>query len=212
MTTRTAIFEDDERYRTSLVTLLTHAPDFEVAATFSRLGPGLAAPMVWDLVLMDLELPDGSGVDAIRSLKARPGAPPIVVLTVFEEPRTVLQAICAGADGYLLKRTPAGPLLAGLRAVLAGGSSLTPEIARVLVDLTRAARSPVSAGPTRLDLTAREQDVLRALAAGGSYKTVADELGLSIDTVRTHIRTLYRKLQVHNVAEAVARAVRDGLV
>lgn len=210
--TRIAIFEDDTRYRETLAELLRHTPDLQVVDTFPLLRPGLDAPAPWDLVLMDLELPDGSGIDGIRTIKARPSPPAIVVLTVFEEPATVLQAICAGADGYLLKRTPAGPLLAGLRSVLAGGSPLTPEIARVLVDLTRAGRAPPLRPPTRLDLTPREQDVLRSFAEGCSYKTAADRLDISVDTVRAHVRGLYRKLQVHNVAEAVSRAVREGLV
>jgi DNA-binding NarL/FixJ family response regulator len=155
-----------------------------------------------------------SGIEATRRLKAAAPEVAVVVLTVFEEPATILQAICAGADGYLLKRTPADELLSQLRAVVAGGSPLTSEVARKVLGLLRSSvpAPPPSHAPTRLQLTDREHDVLKGLVQGMSYKQIADEAGISLDTVRTHIRSVYRKLQVHSVAEAVSRAIREGLV
>lgn len=211
-----AVFEDDARYRSSIETLLGHALGMRCVASYPLLGPGMAAAErgpepAWDLVLMDLELPDGSGIDAIRRLKLLRPSLPVVALTVFEEPKTILQTICAGADGYLLKRTPAGEVLAAIRAVAVGGSPLTPAVARTVLDVMRHVQ-PEGARPRKLDLTEREQEVLRALANGASYKIIAADLDISLDTVRTHIRALYRKLQVHSVAEAVGRAIREGLV
>lgn len=216
MATPVVIVEDDPRYARSLERLLAHAPDLEVVGSFGLVHEVTAAARTdarrWGLVLMDLELPDGSGADAIRALKAVRPDLPILALTVFESPRTVLETICAGADGYLLKRATAGELLAAIRALLAGGSPLTPATARALLEVVRKTSAPAAPRPTRLDLTDREQAVLRSLASGASYKQVADQLGISLDTVRTHIRSLYRKLQVHSVAEAVTRALREGLV
>jgi DNA-binding NarL/FixJ family response regulator len=218
-----AVVEDDPRYRESLTTLLSHVPGFALSGTFAAPQPALAEvdaatrlgrQVPWSLVLMDVELPGMSGIEATRKLKAAAPEVAVVVLTVFEEPATILQAICAGADGYLLKRTPADELLAQLRAVVAGGSPLTSEVARKVLGLLRAnAPAPIPAlAPTRLQLTDREHEVLKGLVQGMSYKQIADGIGISLDTVRTHIRSVYRKLQVHSVAEAVVRAIREGLV
>lgn len=138
----------------------------------------------------------------------------IVVLTVFEDRAAVLDAISAGADGYLLKHTPGDQLLEQLHAVVAGGSPLSAGVARTVLDLVRhldtGTRSRDAAA--RLDLSERELEVLRCLVRGLAYKQVASQLGISIHTVRNHIRSIYDKLQVRNVAGAVSRAVRDGIV
>lgn len=212
---RVALFEDDARFRAGVETLLRYTEGMACVASFPLIGPGLAAarrdPSAWDVVLMDLDLPDGSGVDAIRALRALRADLPVLALTVFEEPRTVLQAICAGASGYLLKRATALELKGAVKAAAAGGAPLTPAVAAAVLDAVRVT-SGAGPTPTRLDLTARERDVLRALSGGASYQQAADTLGVTLDTVRTHVRALYRKLQVHSVAEAVGRAIREGLV
>jgi DNA-binding NarL/FixJ family response regulator len=222
---RVAVIEDDARYRTSLEQLLSRAPGFTLAASFPLAVPAVrlaeqtaasGAPLPWDLALIDLEMPQMNGIEATRRLKAAQPGLRVVVLTVFEQPETILQAICAGADGYLLKRARAGELVEGLRAAAEGGSPLTPNVARSVLDLVRGGRSDHairgSLGPTRLEMTEREQQVLRALVEGLSYKQAADSLGISLGTVRTHVTSIYRKLQVHSVAEAVSRALRERLM
>lgn len=222
MSARVVIVEDDRHYRASLETLFAHAPDFEWAESFSNgdamleaLGRGApeGAGPPWDLILMDLDLPGTDGVTCTRLVKERSAALPVVVVTVSEDPDTVLRAICAGADGYLAKRTPPADLIAELRVVLAGGAPLSAGVARTVLTLIR---EPTERRPTApaadLHLTEREQDVLRRLVQGLSYQRVADDLGISLDTVRTHVRRVYSKLQVHSVAQAVSRALRDGLV
>lgn len=220
---RVAVIEDDSRYRHSLELLFGGAGGFALAASYAAADGALAdlrrtlasgRQPGWDLVLLDLDLPGLTGIDAARIIKDLCPGLPIVVLTVFEEPATILRAICAGADGYLLKKISAPELLSQLRAIAAGGAPLTPAVARTVLGLVRDPVPAPSRGrtPARLDLSPREQDVLRALVRGASYKQAADALGISLDTVRTHVRGIYGKLQVHSVAEAVARAIRDGLV
>ena len=218
------IIEDDPRYRSSLETLFTHAPGFSLAASFGsprraldevdRLTESGQQP-AWKLVLMDLELPGISGIEATRELKARLPELSVVVLTVFEDPATIVEAILAGADGYLLKKTPATELLSQLRMIAGDGAPLTAAVARTLLSLVRQSRPSAltegSGAPTRLDLTTREQEVLQCLVRGLSYKQVADHLEISVETVRTHIRAIYKKLHVHSAAEAVARALREKL-
>ncbi|MEQ1505046.1 MAG: response regulator transcription factor [Myxococcota bacterium] len=210
---RTAIVEDDRRYRAALAALLEATPGFTLTAEHGAAGPLLAelgpdgAP--WDLVIMDIHLPDTSGIEATRTLKRAAPAVTVVNLTVFDEPSTILAAICAGADGYLLKSTPFDEVLEALLAVTSGGSALTPAVARTVLSLVRQgpAQAPIDHG-----LSDRELDVLRDLARGQLCKQIAAERALSIHTVRTYVRRIYIKLQVGTLAEAVAAAYRAGLL
>jgi DNA-binding NarL/FixJ family response regulator len=220
---RVVAVEDDSRYRESLEVLFRHADDFSLVTTFSSSDAVLAALDAalahdgapgWDLVLMDLDLPGLTGIECIQRIKQRLPAATVVVLTVFEDRANILQAICAGADGYLLKRTPADRLLTQLRAVLAGGSPLSVSVARTVLELVRNGHAPAGATTDAAagGLTERELEVLGCLARGLSYKRTATQLGISIDTVRTRVRGIYHKLQVHSVAQAVGHAIRTGIV
>jgi two-component system, NarL family, nitrate/nitrite response regulator NarL len=222
---KVTIIEDNARYRESMEMLFNHAPDFAVVASYGsavtavtevekQLRWGLEVD--WNIALMDLELPGLNGIEATRRLKKLLPHLSVVMLTVFEEPAVILEAITAGADGYLLKKSSAVEILSQLRMISAGGSPLTSGVARTVLNLLRenkklSATSEHDA-PTRLDLTDREQEVLQELVRGLSYKQIADHLGISIETVRTYIRAIYRKLQVHSVAEAVARGIREKLI
>lgn len=223
MAIRVIVIEDDPRYRSTLVELLRHTEGFVPLAAFG--DPRVAVAEVeaasrretglpWDLVVTDLDMPGMHGIEVTRRIKAALPGSRVVVLTVFEEPATILEAICAGADGYLLKKARAPELLAGLRIVADGGAPLTPAVARKVLELMRGFGPPAEGAPapSRLDLTEREQQVLRGLVEGLAYKQVADVLGIGLGTVRTHVTGIYRKLQVHNVAEAVSRAVRERIV
>jgi DNA-binding NarL/FixJ family response regulator len=219
---RVAIVEDDRRYRTSLEQLFAHTSGFSVAGSYGSPLPVISTMEQrrdddgrppWDIVVMDLEMPQMNGIEATRRLKMLSPDLKVVVLTVFEDPAAIVEAVSVGADGYLLKKTRARELVEGIRSVAEGGSPLTPDVARTILDLLRALK-PALAGPppSRFELTDREQQVLRALVNGLSYKQVGDELGISLGTVRSHIVAIYRKLQVHNVAEAVSHAVRQRLI
>lgn len=224
MTHTVAAIEDDPRYRAGVERLLSRAEAFHLAGVFGSAEEALQAAARdglgkrWDVVLMDLELPGMSGIDATRRFKEQWPQSKVVVLTVFEEPRTVLEAICAGADGYLTKDTAPAELLRQLRSLVTGGSPLTSGVASTVLDLLRHLGSTGSPAPETEDtggvltLTDREREVLRCLVSGMQYKQIARHLDISIDTVRTHIRHVYRKLQVRNAAEAVTRALREKLV
>jgi DNA-binding NarL/FixJ family response regulator len=217
------IVEDDPLYRTSLAEFLRLDADVNLLACFASATEALATLTAcegdlppWQIVLMDIDLPGIRGTEATRLLKRHIPNLLVVVLTVFEEPIVILDAIAAGADGYLLKRTPPAEILAQLRVVANGGAPLTAGIAKIVLDLVRSPGRPHSAielatGGDPL-LSDRELDVLRGLVDGLAYKQVADRLGISIDTVRTHVRGLYKKLHVHSVGEAVSRALRDRLL
>jgi DNA-binding NarL/FixJ family response regulator len=219
---RVVAVEDDPGFRRTLETLMGHAPGFELCASYGSAEAALreAARIEhngriedWDLVLMDISLGGMSGIRAIERLRELDKELPVVVLTVFEEPSVIVEAIAAGANGYLLKKTNARELLFQLRSVVEGGAPLTPAVASIVLGLLRSG-GPVPSGaePSRLDLTEREQQVLRCLVDGCKYKEAADALGIGIETVRSHVRSVYSKLQVHSVAAAVREAIRRGLV
>ena len=214
---RVAIVEDDPDYRAGLALLFEHTPGHALAGVFSDAADAVAAAedgaiAGWDLVLMDIEMPRMDGITGAARLRALRADLAIVMLTVFEDPPTVVRAICAGADGYLLKRTPHDELLVHVGHVIAGGSPLSAAVARTVLGALRVATPrPTDAAPPA-GLSPREHQVLCRLVDGRSYKQVAADLDVGIDTVRTYVRSLYRKLQVHSVAEAVSKALRDGLV
>ncbi len=219
---RVAIVEDDPRFRNALKTLLAGLPELAPAALFSTAEPALAAAEraqrrgdgpPWDLVLMDLGLPGTGGIEATERLKAMIPEMKIVALTAFEEPHSVLAAICAGIDGYISKHAEPGDLAEQLRLVLRNGAALSPRLAGTVLKLVRMnGRSEAGASAQGLALSARQIDVLRALAEGGSYREVGEALDMSIDTVRTHIRRIYTALQVKSAAQAVSKAIGRGLI
>lgn len=222
MPIRVVTIEDDPQYRSSLELLFRSAGEFELAGSFASPAAALKEldaatdASSWDLVLMDVDLPGMDGIACTRLIKQRLPDAAVVVLTVFEERATIVEAICAGADGYLLKRTSASELLTQLRAIAFGGAPISAGVARTVLELVRRLTplpgSPSAEAAARFELTDREQEVLRCLVQGMSYKRTAQELDISLDTVRSHIRSVYSKLQVHSVAEAVSRALREGIV
>ena len=231
---RVALVEDDYNYRNGLESLLTIDESFVLVASHESAHPLLeraetarrwGTPPDWDLVLMDIELPGRDGIEAVGRLKQLWPELRVVMLTAFEDPGRILRAICAGADGYLLKKSSVEEVLEEVRGVVAGGSPLTPAVARAVMGLVRGSSAAASAGAATLPppadvspreadvhLTERELDVLRGLVAGIGYAGVADRLCLSVDTVRTYVRRIYQKLHVHSAAEAAAKAVRQKLV
>lgn len=154
-----------------------------------------------DVVLMDINLPGINGVECVRQLKALVPAIHVIMFTVYEESDLIFEALSAGATGYLLKRTPSAELLEAIRDVQSGGAPMSSQIARKVVQSFQAV-PPVGPGDT---LSPREQEILDWLAQGFLIKEIAERLNLGFDTVRTYIRRIYEKLQVHSRAQAVAK-------
>lgn len=209
MPIRILIYEDNAALRDSLRILFAGLDQFDLTGAFGdclnieeevrRYDP--------DVILMDIDMPGRSGIEGAYLAKQVNPATEVLMLTVFDDNDKVFQAVCAGASGYLLKKTPPAKILEAIEDIYNGGAPMTPVIARKVLELFP--RAP--AVNTELDkLTPREQAVLRSLSGGNSYKMVADDLGISIETVRTHIKRIYEKLHVHSVAEAIAKAFLNG--
>ena len=162
-----------------------------------------------DVALVDLGLPGMSGIDGVRLLRERyPGVMPLV-LTVYEDDGRIFDALCAGACGYLLKKTPPAQLLDCIRDVVEGGAPMSPEVARRVIAIFREIRPPDVADH---HLTPHEIRLLTLLVEGHNYKTASAELGVTVHTISFHLRSIYSKLHVHTKTEAVAKALRHGLI
>jgi DNA-binding NarL/FixJ family response regulator len=212
---RTAIVEDDPTLRKMLVALLQADPDYAVVAEFAEGKTAIAelSHLSLDIVLVDLGLPDISGIDVIRTVKALSPACSALVVTTFGDEKTVTAAIEAGADGYLLKGTALEELKRDIHALRDGGSPLSPMIARKLLNRMQApaiAAAPDAGGETAL--TPREREILEMIAKGFSYAETSAICAIATATVHSHLKRIYRKLEVHSKTEAVYEARRRSLI
>ena len=208
---RVAIVEDMPEIREGLADLIRQAPGFACTRTFPTAEQAVAAlpddPP--DVALVDIGLPRMSGIEAIRLLKERHPQVVFLVLSVYEDDARIFDALCAGASGYLLKRTPPDKLLEALKEAAMGGGPMSPEIARKVIAVFQKIRPPL---PPEHDLTPHEVRVLKMLADGHDYASAAAELKVAASTVVYHMRQIFGKLQVHSKSEAVAKALRAGLI
>jgi len=198
------IVEDDAQARKILAGWINRAPGFKLLGEWGDAESALAdlpghKPNV---VLMDINLPGMSGVEAVKKLKPALAGTQFVMLTVYEDSDHIYNALAAGATGYLLKQTPRQELLSALEEVNRGGSPMTSNIARMVVQSFRRAPADKPAGE---DLSPREQEVLDLLARGYLYKEIAERLNISVPTVNTYVRRMYEKLHVRSRAQAVAK-------
>lgn len=209
MSIRIVLYEDNTALREALEVLIKGIHNYKLVGAHGdclQIEHHLKAQEA-DVILMDIDLPGRSGIEAAHIVQKLSPATEVLMLTVFDEDDKVFQAICAGASGYLLKKTPPSRILEAIEEVYNGGAPMTPAIARKVLNLFP--KTP--AINAELDrLTPREQEVLHNLAKGNSYKMVAAELDISIDTVRTYIKRIYEKLHVHSVAEAIHKAFLKG--
>ncbi|MDX9905293.1 MAG: response regulator transcription factor [Bacteroidales bacterium] len=201
---RVAVVEDDHTVRAVLEILLGGSPGFTCAAAYCN-GEDAVAGLPEanpDVVLMDINLPGISGIECITRLKSQGFSAPFIMLTVFENSETVFQSLSAGASGYLLKQTPPAKLLDAILEVYHGGSPMSREIARKVV---QSFRQPAANPAIENGLTAREEEILSYLSKGLLYKEIAGKLFIDVETVKTHIRHIYEKLQVHTRSEAIVK-------
>jgi DNA-binding NarL/FixJ family response regulator len=206
------IYEDNDSLRDSVSNLLTLSKDLLLLGAFPRADEiaGHLAHFQPEVILMDIEMPGISGIEAVKQVRLLDRKVHIIMLTVFDDNRHVLDAICAGASGYLLKKHLSDHLLDAIRQVIAGEPPMSPGIARMIIASMH--QSPATPTPNDYKLSARETEILSHLSKGKSIKLMASELSISIDTVRTHIKNIYEKLQVHTQTEAVSKAINEKLV
>jgi DNA-binding NarL/FixJ family response regulator len=208
---KVAIIEDRREIREGLAMLIGGTEGYRCTGSFRSMEEALEK-ISYELphvALVDIGLPGMSGIEGIRILKERYPGLLLLTLTIYDDDERIFDALCAGACGYLLKKTPPARLLESLRDAVNGGSPISPEVARRVVALFRDIRPPERAD---YQLTAHETKLLKLLVEGHNYKTAAAEVGVSVNTISFHMRHIYEKLQVHSKSEAVSKALRQRLV
>jgi DNA-binding NarL/FixJ family response regulator len=207
---RTAIVEDQREIRESLAMLINGTPGHACTGSYRTMEEALEKikhnPP--DVVLSDIGLPGMSGIEGIRIIKETYPQVMLLMLTIYDDDERIFDALCAGACGYLLKRTPPSKLLESLSEAVTGGAPMSPEVAKRVIGLFRDFHPPERAD---YDLTPHETRLLKLLVEGHNYTTAAAELGNSYNTIKFHMRHIYEKLQVHSKSEAVAKALRERL-
>jgi DNA-binding NarL/FixJ family response regulator len=208
---RVAIVEDKPEIREGLTLLIGAAAGFSASGAWRSMEDAIPAlsPDPPDVVLVDLELPGMSGIEGIRILKERHPKLLLLVLTVYDDDDRIFQAICAGACGYLLKRTAPARLLESITEAFEGGSPMSPVVARRVLELFRYHRP---AHHDDHDLTPHQVRLLKLFVDGHNYKSAAAELRVTTNTIGFHVQQIYSKLQVHSKSEAVVKALRNGIV
>jgi len=208
-TTRIAIFEDNDRLRETL-TYLLRMNEYDVVGDYGRCDEAATIARVYkpDVVLMDIDMPGESGIQGVRMIKEARPETAVIMYTVFEDDDKLFQCLCAGANGYLLKKTPPARLFDAIQEVLEGGAPMSPVIARKVLNSFQAPGT----GSNKYDLSPREIEVLQWLAKGYSIKSIAAEMTLAFDTVRSHLKNIYRKLHVNCGKEAIAKAISERIV
>ena len=208
---KVAIIEDRREIRDGLTMLINGTEGFRCTGSYRSMEDAL--PKIGfelpNIVLNDIGLPGMSGIEGIKILKERHPKLLILMLTVYDDDDRIFDAMCAGASGYLLKKTPPIKLLESLREVAGGGAPMSPEVASRVISLFREIRPPERAD---YELTPHETRLLKLFVDGHNYKTAATELGVSVHTVSFHLRSIYDKLQVHSKSEAVAKALQNRIV
>ena|SRR5579863_3842756 len=211
MKTSIVIYEDNLDLREALVQLINTSDSYTCAGAFQNCLEVLSDLQTLKprVILMDIDMPVRNGIEAVRMIRGIDKDVKIIMLTVFDDNQNVIEAICAGASGYLLKKYCFEKLFGSIAESLSGGAPLSGNIARMVLDhLAQSNHGPIE----KYDLTMREKDILNDLVKGLSYKMIAASLNISFETVKSHIRNIYEKLHVHNQSEAVAKALKNRIV
>lgn len=211
---RTALIEDEAAFRGALASAVMQADGFELVGTAADLPDGLQLMrrVRPELLLVDLQLPSGSGLRLIEAAAAELPGTEVVVVTTLGDEDSVLAALTAGAVGYLLKQGQPHRLVEQLQSLREGGAPLSPVLARQLLRRLTPAAPPQPVAAADVALSAREIQILEAVARGYRYDEIAGQLAISLNTVATHVKRCYRKLQAHSKTQALAQARRLGLI
>jgi DNA-binding NarL/FixJ family response regulator len=208
---KVVIVEDHREFRENLAFMVNATEGYRCTGNYRSMEEAIEKMPadVPDVVLSDIGLPGMSGIDGVKILKARYPKLLILMLTIYDDDDRIFDALCAGASGYLLKKTSPARLFDGLREAVTGGAPMSPEVARRVIALFRDIRPPERVD---YDLTPHETRLLKLLVEGHNYKTAAAALGVTTATISFHLQRIYEKLQVHSKSEAVSKALRNRLV
>ena len=206
MDIQVAIFDDNESRRDGLEIMINLTEGMNCVGAFPDCSNVIldierTRP---DIVLMDIDMPKVNGIEGVKLIRTKNSGIKILMQTVFEDDEKILASICAGADGYILKKTPPHELLNGIVEVMNGGAPMTPVVARQVLRFLKKGNPELPASD--FDLTQREHEILSLLVQGLSYKMIADARGISFHTVNAHLKKIYEKLHVHSATEAVSKA------
>lgn len=208
-----AIVEDNEKIRALIQKFLQRQPDMrcDLAVESVELFMNMVQrDDVPNVILMDIQLPGMSGIDGMKLIKRKFPDTEIIMLTVYHDSHKIFDSLCAGASGYLLKHTSLPEIKESIEEVVSGGSPMSPQIARKVINHFKNPE-PEKKGKEDSGLTTREHEIVIGLVDGLSYKMIADRMSISIDTVRAHIRNIYRKLQVNSKAEVIAKSLKGEI-
>jgi DNA-binding NarL/FixJ family response regulator len=202
------LFEDNDRLRESLSCLINSDPAYEVKGDFNNCNDAveITRQLQPDVVLMDIDMPGKTGISGVAMVKETRPETAVIMYTVFEDDERLFQCLCAGANGYLLKKTPPARLFDAIAEVLDGGAPMSPMIAAKVLNSFRQKTD------NRYNLTTRESEVLQLLTKGNSIKMIAAELSMAFDTVRSHLKNIYQKLHVNCGKEAIAKVLKEKII
>lgn len=215
MSLRITIFDDNKNIRESITMLLKTEPSFEVVGSYSHVLDCIrdVKESTPDVVLMDIEMPGMTGIEAVKALKKEFPQVQVLMQTVFEDDDRVFDSICAGANGYILKNHLNTKLIEFINDLQYGGSPMSPSIARkVLTKMQQIQEHVKPEAAPDYHLTVREKEVLACIVEGLAYKMIADRLTISYETVRSHVKKIYEKLHVASLTEAVSKAMKERIV
>ncbi len=209
MSIKVSIIEDHKEFRESIYYILQSTEGFQCVGKYISVEEALETMPKSDVVLLDINLPGMSGIEGIGKIKAQYPETKIVMLTVFDDNKNIFHAILSGADGYILKKTQPIRLIQAVEDAAAGGSPMTPSIAKQALELFK---EHVSLKSEEDPLTEREHEILSLIVNGLDNNEISAKLFISLQTVRNHIRHIYEKLHVHSKSQAVVKALKEGII